>query len=319
MSGTITVEPVTFETVLTTSTIEITVNDDTSAEITSVGIQGLAGPNTVTTSTTTNITGLLKGNGSVISAAVAGTDYSVYSSSTFATDFAAANLANLGTRSYNDLQNLPTIPTQYWSRTIDGARSFMTPVNAADQFVIGPVTDLDVFAPATDSKFIYTANSETNFGLLTSHGVPSFLNGGAAFGFAKSRGTAMSPTAVQAGDMICGLMPLGYDGTSYSIYGGGRVLPGLWVMVMDVATGDVGQQWELLGGVGGSSAGVIRLNTDNQIGFYGATPVAQSTGWSAGTYSALKSFDPDTATFHEGMRVLATLIDTLKTPGLLGA
>jgi hypothetical protein len=37
--------------------------------------QGPAGPNTVTTSTTTNITGLLKGNGSTVLAATAGTDY----------------------------------------------------------------------------------------------------------------------------------------------------------------------------------------------------------------------------------------------------
>jgi hypothetical protein len=39
------------------------------------GATGAAGPNTVTSSTTTNITGLLKGNGSVVSAATAGTDF----------------------------------------------------------------------------------------------------------------------------------------------------------------------------------------------------------------------------------------------------
>lgn len=39
------------------------------------GAQGPAGPNQVTTGTATNITGLLKGDGSAVSAAVAGTDY----------------------------------------------------------------------------------------------------------------------------------------------------------------------------------------------------------------------------------------------------
>ena len=39
------------------------------------GIQGVDGPNTVTTSTTTGIVGLIKGDGAVISQAVAGTDY----------------------------------------------------------------------------------------------------------------------------------------------------------------------------------------------------------------------------------------------------
>jgi hypothetical protein len=39
------------------------------------GATGPPGPNTVTTATTTNITGLLKGNGSVVSAAVAPTDF----------------------------------------------------------------------------------------------------------------------------------------------------------------------------------------------------------------------------------------------------
>ena len=41
----------------------------------STGIPGPSGPNSVTTSTTTNITGLLKGNGSTVAQATAGTDY----------------------------------------------------------------------------------------------------------------------------------------------------------------------------------------------------------------------------------------------------
>ena len=42
----------------------------------SIDVQrGIPGPNTVTTSTTTNITGIIKGNGSVVSQAISGTDY----------------------------------------------------------------------------------------------------------------------------------------------------------------------------------------------------------------------------------------------------
>lgn len=42
-----------------------------------IGPQGDPGPNTVSTTTSTNLTGLLKGNGSTVSAATAGTDYVV--------------------------------------------------------------------------------------------------------------------------------------------------------------------------------------------------------------------------------------------------
>lgn len=41
------------------------------------GAQGLAGPNEVSASTATNITGLIKGNGSTIAKAVAGEDYAI--------------------------------------------------------------------------------------------------------------------------------------------------------------------------------------------------------------------------------------------------
>ena len=43
------------------------------------GPQGPAGPNSVSGSTATTLTGILKGNGSVVSAATAGTDYGTYS------------------------------------------------------------------------------------------------------------------------------------------------------------------------------------------------------------------------------------------------
>lgn len=54
------------------------------------GEQGPAGPNQVSTSTATNISGLLKGNGSAVSAAVAGTDYTTPAN----VDTRALNLMN---------------------------------------------------------------------------------------------------------------------------------------------------------------------------------------------------------------------------------
>lgn len=54
------------------------------------GPQGPAGPNEVSTTTGTNITGLLKGDGSTVQAAVAGTDYALPSKSHTATLLASA-------------------------------------------------------------------------------------------------------------------------------------------------------------------------------------------------------------------------------------
>lgn len=54
------------------------------------------------------------------------------------------------------------------------------------------------------------------------------------------------------------------------------------------------------------------------IGFFSTSPVGQNTGWSATAgYSALKSFNPQTTTLAEVARVLGTLVDALKTYGLL--
>lgn len=63
----------------------------------------------------------------------------------------------------------------------------------------------------------------------------------------------------------------------------------------------------------------IGSSNTQKLGFWNATPVVQNTGWSATAgYSALRSFNPATATLAEVARVLGTLVDTLKTYGLLG-
>lgn len=55
------------------------------------------------------------------------------------------------------------------------------------------------------------------------------------------------------------------------------------------------------------------------LGFYNATATTQSTGWSVtGGYTTDKAFDPETAGALEVARVLGTLVDALKSYGLLG-
>jgi hypothetical protein len=55
------------------------------------------------------------------------------------------------------------------------------------------------------------------------------------------------------------------------------------------------------------------------IGFYGATPAVRSTGWSATNVTSDKVFDANSTTVAELADVLGTLIDTLKTYGLIAA
>lgn len=54
------------------------------------------------------------------------------------------------------------------------------------------------------------------------------------------------------------------------------------------------------------------------LGFYNATPVAQSTGWTVTNETSDKVLDADSTTLDEVADVLGTLIETLKTVGILG-
>lgn len=57
-----------------------------------------------------------------------------------------------------------------------------------------------------------------------------------------------------------------------------------------------------------------------KIGFWNAAPVAQNTGWAiTAGYVADKSFNPEATTVTELARALGTLIDALKSCGILGA
>ena len=83
----------------------VTVPDDTVlAEMAEqiLSVAGEPGPNEVSTTTATNISGILKGNGSSVSAAVAGTDYSTPStvSSQIANLLNRTNAVNAANTSY---------------------------------------------------------------------------------------------------------------------------------------------------------------------------------------------------------------------------
>jgi len=102
------------------------------------GTTGAAGPNTVTTSTTTNITGLLKGSGSTVLAATAGTDYLTPSGA--ATLYAArannlSDLASVSTARTN--LGLGTLATQ--NGTFSGTSSG---TNTGDQDISGLIPRL---------------------------------------------------------------------------------------------------------------------------------------------------------------------------------
>jgi hypothetical protein len=69
---------------------------------------------------------------------------------------------------------------------------------------------------------------------------------------------------------------------------------------------------------GGINTAVLRVD-GSALGFFGSTPTARSTGWLATNVTTDTSFDANSTTLAEVADVLGTLIDTLKTYGLLAA
>lgn len=62
----------------------------------------------------------------------------------------------------------------------------------------------------------------------------------------------------------------------------------------------------------------IGTGATQKLGFWNATPVAQSTGWTTSNVTTDKSFDANATTLDEVADVLGTLIEQLKTYGILG-
>lgn len=72
-------------------------------------------------------------------------------------------------------------------------------------------------------------------------------------------------------------------------------------------------------GAASGAGSILIAGSTGQIGFFGATPVAQSTGWSVTNETTTKTFDADATSIDELADVLGTLIEYFKTIGLLGA
>lgn len=63
---------------------------------------------------------------------------------------------------------------------------------------------------------------------------------------------------------------------------------------------------------------IFRLE-NGKIGFFGVTPVARSTGWSVSNVVTDKTYNATSTTLNEVAHTLGTLIEYLKTIGILGA
>jgi hypothetical protein len=72
--------------------------------------------------------------------------------------------------------------------------------------------------------------------------------------------------------------------------------------------------------VGTTTGTKFGTSTVQKLAFWNATPVVQSTGWTVTAgYTTDKAFNPASTTINEIANVLGTLIDQLKTYGILGA
>jgi hypothetical protein len=134
-------------------------------------------------------------------------------------------------------------------------------------------------------------------------------------------------SAVVANDLVCvGYLAVGT--TNSTAIGSGTSASGLGAVAIGKdsggtsATSAVDNQFVL--GTANHTVlvpGTTRLGTSatSKIGLWGATAVVQNTGWSVTAgYTADKTFNPATTTLAEVANVLGTLIDTLKTYGVLG-
>lgn len=62
----------------------------------------------------------------------------------------------------------------------------------------------------------------------------------------------------------------------------------------------------------------IMSNASGKVGFFGATPSVQDTGWSVTNETTDRVYDTDSTTVNELADVLGTLIEELKSKGLIG-
>jgi hypothetical protein len=70
---------------------------------------------------------------------------------------------------------------------------------------------------------------------------------------------------------------------------------------------------------GTSNGTKIGTNSNQKIGFWNANPVVQDTGWSTTNSTSTKTIDANNTNLNEVVNLLSTLINTLKTYGIIGA
>lgn len=168
-----------------------------------------------------------------------------------------------------------------------------------------------------DTTGLSTFDGDINFALGTARTVkPTDRTDGAGAGYALTVNGGSQTAGTGAG----GALNLN-GGAGFGVSAGGAV----------VITGGgslTGGAVTINGGTGvatgatniATTRGNLNLSrTGGAIGFFGATAVVQSTGWSATNVTTDKTFDANATTVNELADVLGTLIDTLKTYGIIGA
>jgi hypothetical protein len=228
-----------------------------------------------------------------------------------------SKIENLSSFDTDDLAEGTTNLYSQWNRFTDSGFNAITPNTATDQLVIGPITDFSKLSTFSDAKAVFADNAPTTFFIDQASGEGGFIQLGGVFGAVRSKGTLAVPTTLADGDIIRVDIGMGFDGTNYLTTADGKTLFGNYVIADTVTTGNIRQRFELMAGLGGT--GLIRGNSNDQLGFFGTTPTARSTGWSVTNVTSDKTYDANSTTINELADVLGTLIDELKTKGLIGA
>lgn len=179
--------------------------------------QGPAGPNSVTSSTTTTLTGILKGNGSVVGTATAGTDYLTPTGN-------GSGLTGLVSSQITDATNLATA-NKVVRRDAQGSASFESvSIGTTGLFCTGPVEatslniqgqdyrgfiaegpdvlaqNINLYVPTEGGKYLATTS--------TSDGTPNYADEANSANYATGAGTA---TALATSRTIFGQS---FDGTA---------------------------------------------------------------------------------------------------------
>lgn len=155
----------------------------------------------------------------------------------------------------------------------------------------------------------------TNYGIFVDAQTVGAFNYGVAIAAAGTQTLWLSSTA----DNTTAAAGIGFgssrDTTVYRSGTSALTVGGSLVVTGDYTVTDAKNV--VLGTATGTKFGTA---TTQKMAWWNATPVVQSTGWSVTAgYTASKSFDPETASLLQANRVLGTLVDLLKTYGIVGA